>query len=98
MGRCSVDEGLAHVNADFRDNSRIAAMGGEIGGERRDRGAVLAFGREQNPALVQIGEQGHIVMAPGYGPGSWPRVMAPAGRGFGEGDPCDPDPYPHFTW
>ena len=49
-------------------------MGGEIGGERRDRGAVLAC--EQDPTLVQIGEQGHI-------------VMAPAGRGFVEGDPRD---------
>jgi hypothetical protein len=32
----ALDEGLAHVDADFRDSSRVAAMGGEIGGERRD--------------------------------------------------------------
>ena len=72
----ALDEGLAHVDADLRDGPRIAAMGGEIGGERRDRGAVLAVGREQDPALVEIGEQRDI-------------VMAPAGRGFVEGDALD---------
>ena len=42
----ALDEGGAHVDADFADGFGLAAMGGEVLSERGDRAGVAAFGGE----------------------------------------------------
>ena len=74
----ALDEGRAHVDADFADGLGRAAMGCEVLDERGDRGGVAAFGGEQHSGLVDIDEQRDIV------------VTAPRG-GLVDGDPRDAD-------
>ena len=71
-----LDEGRAHVDANFADGFRLAAMGREVLDERGDRAGVAAFGGEQHTGLIDIDEQRDIV------------VTAPRG-GFVDGDPRD---------
>ena len=72
----ALDEGRAHVDADFADGLGRAAMGCEVIGERGDGGGVAAFGGEQHAGLVDIDEQRDVVVA------------APRG-GLVDGDPRD---------
>ena len=72
----ALDEGRAHIDADFADGLGHAAMGCKVLGECGDRAGVAAFGGEQHPGLLDIDEQRDIVVA------------SPRG-GFVDGDPRD---------
>jgi hypothetical protein len=59
----ALDEGRAHIDADFLDRLGVAAVRGEILGERGDGFGGAALGGEQHPCLVDIDEQRDVVVA-----------------------------------
>jgi len=57
------DEGGRHIGADFGNSLRISLMGLEVLGESGYGGGIFAGSDEQNFALVEIDEKGHVVVA-----------------------------------
>jgi len=62
MFRHAFDESGAHVDANLGDLIRIATMRGQVFGESRDRGGVLAFGDMDDASFVDIDEQRDIIV------------------------------------
>ncbi len=58
-----VDDLDGHVDADLIDRFGVTAMCCQIIGESGDGGGVLALGGEQHAGLVDIDEQGDVVVA-----------------------------------
>jgi len=59
----AIDKGLGHVGADLGNGLRISLMGAEVLGKVGDGGGILAGGDEQDLALLEIDEQGNVVLA-----------------------------------
>ena len=59
----ALDEGRPHVDADFTDSHRLAAMRGQAIGRHGYGLGILALSCEQHPSLVDINEQRDLVMA-----------------------------------
>ena len=57
------DEGGRHIGADFGNSLRISLMGLEVEGESGYGGGIFAGSDEQDFALAEIDEKGHVVVA-----------------------------------
>jgi hypothetical protein len=58
----SADEGRTHVGAGVGNLLRVAAVGGQIGGEALDGLGGASLGGEQDPAGIHVGEDADVVL------------------------------------
>jgi hypothetical protein len=63
MRRHAFDEGGAHIDADLGDLTGVATVFGQVIGEGRDGGGVLALGNVDDAGFIDIDEQRDIIVA-----------------------------------